>query len=359
MASADLSQLEAQAAQALAERIASGVATGGVVSVRASGRTRTVSLGSGWLGASGAEPVAPIYSVTKTFIATLVLRCLRDRGHPIETLASRWHPDVPGAAQFSVRQLLNHTAGVRDYGGLLAYHRAVAESPGAPWSRETFARETWGEGLAAEPGVRFAYSNPGYRLLAEIAEAESGVGLGEAIAKFVLEPAGIEHTTLATDAGDLDPVAPAQSRLLSGDGQPCDARIYHPGWVFHGLLVSRASEVVKLVDAIAEGDLLHPDDRAAMLTPFHVPLAHPRLAPGYGLGVMADARDPERCFGHDGGGPGYATVAWHYAGAGGRASIAALLASEADHAAESLAFDVASRVGIAPVPPDGAAPIET
>src|SRR5438874_1429727 len=92
-----------------------------------------------WIPATGdAEPVFLAYSITKTFTATLVL-LLREEGRlSLDDGLSRWFPRIPQADRITLRQLLNHTAGVPDYGALRSYHEAVRSSPSTPWSFERF-----------------------------------------------------------------------------------------------------------------------------------------------------------------------------------------------------------------------------
>jgi CubicO group peptidase (beta-lactamase class C family) len=60
-------------------------------------------------------------------------------------------------------QLLSHTAGTPDYGGLGSDHNTACFSPASPWSFERFAAETLGQGLRFDPGSSGTYSNRGYR----------------------------------------------------------------------------------------------------------------------------------------------------------------------------------------------------
>ncbi len=49
------------------------------------------------------------------------------------------------------------------------------------------------------------------------------------------------------------------------------ARTYHPGWVYHGLLVGPVEEAARLLDRLMTGDLLPPGMLEDMLTPFVLP----------------------------------------------------------------------------------------
>ncbi|MEN8161625.1 MAG: serine hydrolase, partial [Myxococcota bacterium] len=103
------------------------------------------------------EPAFLAYSITKTLLATLLLR-LQEAGRlDLDDALDRWLPAVPHAGRISLRQLLHHSAGIPDYGGLRAYHEAVRATPTRPWSFARFAAETWEKG-ASRP-IRAAASS--------------------------------------------------------------------------------------------------------------------------------------------------------------------------------------------------------
>src|SRR5215470_13214978 len=135
-----------------------------------------------WLPPSTpAEPACLAYSITKTFTAALLLQLRDERRLTLDDRFARWFPRIPGSDRISLRQLLNHTAGIPDYGGLASYHEAVRAAPASPWSFERFAAETFDKGLWFEPGDGWAYSNPGYMLLKRIAEAVTALRIGRSL----------------------------------------------------------------------------------------------------------------------------------------------------------------------------------
>ena len=93
-----------------------------------------------WIPSSSLEePAFLAYSITKTFTAALFL-LLREEGRlNLEDPLARWFPRIVESERISLRQLLNHTAGIPDYGPLRSYHEAVRTSPSTPWSFERFA----------------------------------------------------------------------------------------------------------------------------------------------------------------------------------------------------------------------------
>jgi hypothetical protein len=107
-------------------------------------------------------------------------------------------------------------------------------------------------------------------------------------------------------------------------------------------VIADAAETARLFDDIFVGDqLLAPESRAAMLRSVRVVTDFPPFkAPGYGLGVMTDlASRYGQIAGHAGGGPGYATAAFHFPDvAGHRVTSVALINHDCANSAVPIVF---------------------
>ncbi len=145
-----------------------------------------------WVG-DGAL-VFPYWSFTKTAIAICAL-LLAERGEV--DLDTR----VPGEA-YTLRQLLNHTAGLPDYGALTQYHRAIAADV-EPWSRATMMQRAMAGGPLFAPGEGWAYSNIGMMLAREHIETASGSGFRYARRDFDHPAAGPRQRGSCADARRL------------------------------------------------------------------------------------------------------------------------------------------------------------
>ena len=305
-----------------------------------------------WAPESEREPAFLAYSITKTFTAALILTLCEEGRLSLDDRLTKWFPHIAHADRISLRHLLNHTAGIPDYGGLRAYHEDVKASPSTPWSFERFAAETFDKGLWFEPGQGWAYSNPGYMLLKRVTEEVTGVSYRVLIAERIVRPLGLQRTFVAESIDDLTGLAPGTSRELSPDGAPRDVRAYyHPGWVSHGVIGSTASEVVRFLDGLFRGELLSraslarmtelvpvPEDPSEASSEQHPPSRYGR--PSYGLGLMGDPESPwGLVVGHNGGGPCYSASAFHAFDLGG-ASVCAMGAIEEGFDAEGVVFDV-------------------
>jgi CubicO group peptidase (beta-lactamase class C family) len=242
------------------------------------------------------SPPVPWWSLTKVALAAGALALVAR-----EKLAL----DAPLAGRpFTLRQLLQHTAGVPDYGGLAAYHEAVARSD-EPWSTHELLRRADAETLLFPPGRGWAYSNVGYLIVRRLIEDAAGEEIDAALQRLVFTPLRVPGVRLARVPSDLG---------VTAWGNEAG---YHPGWVYHGLLIGTPGEAALFLDRLLSGPLLPPALLDAMAEPY--PLGGPMQrrpwrTPGYGLGLMIDVASPRgRCHGHTGQGPGSTAAAYRFA----------------------------------------------
>src|SRR5262245_20938827 len=276
-----------------------------------------------WTPEARNEPAFLAYSVTKTFTSALVLKLCDEGRLSLDDRLSKWFAEIDGAPKISLRQLLNHTAGIPDYGGNAAYHESVRTRPSQPWAFERFAAETFDKGLLFDPGQGWAYSNPGYMLVKRIIEDVTGDSYRTLIAERIAGPLRLRRTFVAESIEDLATLAPGTSSLLASDATSRDVRNhYHPGWVSHGVVASTASDLVRFLNTVMRGDFLSCDSLDQMLALVSLSLDSGGTAsaelplrpsrPGYGLGVMGDPASPwGLTVGHNGGGPCYSASVFH------------------------------------------------
>ncbi len=243
---------------------------------------------AGDAGVKASEPAAaPWWSFTKTVMAAAAL-----------ALVSKGRLSLDGPLDgkpFTLRHLLQHRSGLPDYGGLSAYHAAVAARE-APWERSLLLQRVSADTLLFEPGEGWAYSNIGYLLVRDLVEAASGHAFGVALDELVLTPLGITGVLAVREPEDMAGTAWG------------NAAGYHPGWVCHGLLAGPAASAALLLHRLLGGALLPAPLLAEMLSPHllggPVPGRPWRMA-GYGLGLMIGVGETGATYvGHTGGGPG-------------------------------------------------------
>jgi CubicO group peptidase (beta-lactamase class C family) len=148
-----------------------------------------------------------------------------------------------GGELYTLRQLLQHRAGLVDYGGFPAYHEAVSRGED-PWPAPDLIQRVEAGRLHCDPGEGWEYSSIGYYFVRRLIEETTGESLAMALARLVLRPLGIVRPRLAQTREDLS------------DVDLGTIAVYHPGWVYHGLLVGTLGDAAVLLDRLMTGDLL-------------------------------------------------------------------------------------------------------
>jgi D-alanyl-D-alanine carboxypeptidase len=181
----------------LLDRVIAAGAPGVLVVVREDGRVRTEARGFADRSPSirmRADQRFRIGSVTKTFVATLVLRPVEDGKLGLHDTVERWLPGlVPGGQAITVRHLLAHTSGLPDYvdNDRVAAHRERRWRP-----RELVSLAIAHPAERLRPGETYAYSSTNYIVLGLIAEEAARQPLGRQLRKRLFEPLGLRHTSL-------------------------------------------------------------------------------------------------------------------------------------------------------------------
>lgn len=232
----------------------------------------------------------PWWSFTKTVMAAATLALVRDGALAL---------DAPFEGRgFSLRHVLQHRAGIANYGGLRDYHEAV-DGGEASWSDDVLLQRCDADTLLFAPGAGFAYSNIGYLMLRRMLERVCAAPLDDALRRLVLAPLDIEATLL-------------QEKLPPGRVLPGLRAGYHPGWVYHGLLCGTLDQAALLLQRLMSGDFLPLALRDEMRAGIGVGPAlpgRPFRQPAYGLGTMVDL--DTGLAGHTGGGPDSAIAVYH------------------------------------------------
>lgn len=254
-----------------------------------------------------------LYSITKTMLATAMMVLVEKEVLSLDDAVKEFLPDLPLTSCITVRQLLDHTSGLPDYGVLAAYREAVRDNPREPWSDEEFLERTLPAGLLFEPGHGWAYSNIGYLLVKRILTEVTGDDPADALGLLLFAPLALDRTYLAVDTQQVDNLTPGFT-FMGGLHAVEVISPYHPGWVAHGVVASTASETARFYEALFGGRIVSSRSLSQMMKPVRVPGEHPIFKdPSYGLGLMID---PAHRFGavagHGGEGPGYSTSAFHF-----------------------------------------------
>ena len=248
-------------------------------------------------------------SVTKPFVATVVLQLVAEGRLTLSDTVERWLPGIlPYGDQVTIRQLLNHTSGVPDY-----VIEPLVRLYTFPHGRFRAWRPRELVALIAEqppdfpPGTAWRYSNTGYVLAGMIVQAATGRKLGKELARRIFRPLGLRDTFFPVNRPDI-PGRNARGYSLplgQEEGPLLDFTVYNPSLAWAaGALVSDLGDLARFFRALLRGRLLPPRLLAEMTTP--VDTGQPGL--GYGLGLVVIETPAGRLIGHDGAIPGFFNI---------------------------------------------------
>ena len=135
-----------------------------------------------------------IGSVTKMFTASAVVLLALDGKLSLDDPISKYFPEMPPyASGIKVRQLLNHTAGLREYFRLIRLAGISSNLGGPPDFVRLITRST---NTNFPPGTRTEYSNSAYVLAGELVARVSGRSLGTFLEERIFDPLGMNDTHL-------------------------------------------------------------------------------------------------------------------------------------------------------------------
>ncbi len=138
-------------------------------------------------------------SVSKQFTAAAVLLLARDGKLSLDDPVRKYLPELPDyGVPLTIRHLLNHTSGLRDWG-------SVAGIGGWPRTSRVYTHAHVLEIVSRQrslnftPGTRWSYSNTGYNLAAIIVSRVSGMSFSDFTKRRIFEPLGMTHTSWRDD----------------------------------------------------------------------------------------------------------------------------------------------------------------
>ncbi len=148
-----------------------------------------------------ADSVFRTGSVAKQFTGMLILLLEESGVLSLDDDLRKWVPEMPDLGPVTVRHLLHHTSGLRDYLVLteLAGYREQ-DFYDAPQLLGLLSRQ---RALNFAPGDEFLYSNTGYFLLGLIAERASGKGIQELGETMIFGPLGMASSQFYTDPNQI------------------------------------------------------------------------------------------------------------------------------------------------------------
>ncbi|HEY0760213.1 MAG TPA: serine hydrolase domain-containing protein [Acidisarcina sp.] len=273
-----------------------------------------------------------IGSVSKQFTSSALLLLQQDGRLSLDDPVSKYLPSLTRAHEVTIRMLLTHTAGYRDY-----WPQDYVMLPMMQPTSTEHILEVWAKcPLDFDPGTKWQYSNTNYVIAARIIEIVTGRPYLETIEGRILRPLGL-NSAIDVDTGR--PIAlGAQGYTRAAFGPLRQAPREGKGWMLGAFeLAMTAGDLARWDISVMDRSLLKPASYDEMFT-------SAKLKDGtdthYGLGVYTNPVDGHAAIEHTGEASGF---------------VSDNIVFPAEHAAvvvltNEMAVNAASRIGHGVVP---------
>ena len=307
----------------------------------------------GWAQLEPKRAAAPemryaIGSISKEFTATALLLLQEEGKVSIDDPAGKWVEGLGPAAHASIRSLLSHTSGIRDFWPQ-DYDLPEMAKPVA--AKDIVAR--WASQPPDFPaGTAWQYSNTGYTVAGMIAERVAGKPLFEFLSERVFVPLGMK-SAFDFDSAPL-PAGDAVPYMRYGLGPLRPAAKEARGWLFAaGELAMTASDLARWDIAVIEQGVLNAASYRDLTTEVQL---RSGVGTGYALGLDVALDSDRRVLRHNGEVGGFTADNRIYPDDG--VAVAVLVNEDATNAASLIGDDLIRLMFVDDSPADAAAVAE-
>jgi len=239
-------------------------------------------------------------SITKTLTAVATLQLVEEGRLSLDDRVGSLLPDVPASWRpVTVRQLLNHTSGIRHYPlkgpeRFLDVHMTVDQTLALIAKRP----------LASPPGRRFLYTTYGYDVLGAVLERVEQRPFAEVLAERILDPVGMTSTFLEDSRARRDDWPEGLRRNRRGGVVP-SRRIDLSTRFAGGGLRGTIDDLLRYADALLHHHLVDEATFRRMTTPTELVDG---TTTDYGLGFAVYPQRGHLVVAHAGGQPETTTL---------------------------------------------------
>lgn len=236
----------------------------------------------------GSDTKYHIGSITKTYTAVLIFQLIEQNRLSIEDRLERFFPDMPGAKEITIRQMLEHTSGLGDY---------VIRDGDPDWllekvTEQDILTEIKRQGLVNPPGTKEEYSNSAYYLLGMIAEKIHKKDFGSLVQEYISKPYHLKNT-VSLAALAAKPGKVSKSYEYENNGWQKKKDFYFPNTKGAGDIVATTEDMLLFINALFEYRILSKESITVMK-----PVIEKKEY--FGRGLMQIPLNKHRFYGHGG-----------------------------------------------------------
>lgn len=254
-----------------------------------------------------------IGSITKTFVATVLLQLQEEGELSLDDPAADYLPDevvesLANADIATVRQLLNHTSGIPDYSIVDEFWEEVANDPTHEWTAAEAITYAYGWEASFKPGADFEYCNSNYLLLQLIINDITGESLARQLRSRIFDPLGMSSSYL-----EISETLPGGFTQAYGseddDGNSIIenvTKVNEGNGLGDGGIISTVDDLAIFIHALLDGDLLEDASLTEMLNGTVLGDDY-----AYGLGIYSTETPFGGFLGHSGATAGFLGEMWY------------------------------------------------
>ena len=209
-----------------------------------------------------------IASITKQFTAAAVLKLAELGKLSIDDPLAKFLPDIDGAENVTLRQMLSHTSGMGDY--INGQDKSIlTAAQHTDYSADALLNIVLARTpvFRIPPGVRWMYSNSAFAILGILIERLSGMPFADALDAWMFKPAGLEQTGIdrsCTVASACYGYSPNYRAAGGFDLNPPISPSFGGG---AGAIRASSEDLCRWHSALIGGRVLKLDSVRTMLTP--------------------------------------------------------------------------------------------
>ena len=253
-------------------------------------------------------------SVTKQFTAMAVMLLVHDGKLRYDDTLTKIFPEFPAyGSQITIRNLLNHTSGLKHYEGIYEEQTANLPADKVPQLHDADVLSILEQQTSTDfpPGTRWEYSNSGYAVLAMIVERISGQPFSDYVQHRIFAPLAMSHSVAFVKDKNKVP-SRAFGYRKSQNGNRWDSADQSPtsAVLGDGGIYTSIEDIAKWDKALVECTLLSEKEMQPAITPVQVPggvKLSDDAASEYGFGWFLDSYKGHRRMWHDGDTSGFHT----------------------------------------------------
>jgi len=244
---------------------------------------------------SSAETRYRIGSITKSFMAVIIMQMIEEDKLNLNSKLSEYYPEFQNSDKITIEHLLRHRSGLFNFTNDPSYldYMEIAQS------QESLLKKMITNDNTFEPGEKMEYSNTGYVLLSFIAEKLDQKSFDKILADRITTPQNLKDTyyggKIGSQANEAQSYTAGRQWSLATE---TDMSIP----VGAGAIVSTPSDINNFYHALFSGKIIKSASLDKMT----------EMVDGYGYGLFEFPFGTRKALGHNGGIDGFSSSAGHF-----------------------------------------------